>query len=726
MNLDVRTIFMVIIIGGLLMSAGLFSVSRGYLGQVRGISRWALATLIQTIGWILLGALRGVVPDVVSIVLGNALIQICLVLYLIILADFNDKPVRPILFYCLVIVNCSFLFYFSAIAENLNARIVIISLVASILTLKSVHVLSGPRTSRHASHTFTLCLYALCGGFMAFRAVYYLVVWPDPTQAPFATSIINDASYLICYIFSVMLTFGFVLMCNERYVFEQKKADDELRAGHQLLDKLLAQVPGAIYQFRLFPDGRMAFPFASPGIQNIYEVTPEQVRDDAQLLFAHLHPDDTAAIMESIKVSASTMQPWYLEYRVILPKQGLRWRLGQARPERLADGSILWHGFITDITERALAEEKHKVLEDELRSSYEALTFNENRLRRLMNSSLIGIVQGDTSGRLKEANDVLLHMVGEQKQSLIDGKLNWFGLMPASAVTQHLQVVRDVARDEVIAPFECEIQSSDGSLIPIMLGMSKLEGSKDEWVGFVLDLREQKRIDKLKSEFISVVSHELRTPLTSIKGSLGLLEGGVAGELPPNALKLIKIAHRNSLRLVNLVNDILDMEKLASGQMNMNLHSVDLVHLARQAIEANASYAESFHVHYHLGQHPQQAFVTGDADRLMQVFANFLSNAAKFSPSGDRVELRITQQADQFLVEIEDHGSGIPLAFRERIFGKFAQADGTTTRQLEGAGLGLNITKALIENMHGEVGFRSEEHIATVFWFTLPVSQEHT
>lgn len=726
MNLDIRTIFIAIIIGGLLMTAGLFSVSRGYLGQVRGVSRWATATLIQTVGWIILGALRGVIPDVVSIVLGNALIELALALYLIILADFNNKPLRPVLFYCVIIVTSSLNFYFSAIDENLNVRIIIISTVASILTLKSVHVLTAPKAIRHPSHTFTLCLYMFCGGFMAFRAVYYIVVWPDPNQAAYASSAINDASYLICYIFAVMLTFGFVLMCNERYIFQQKKAENELRSGHQLLSKLLAQVPGAIYQFQLFPDGRMSFPFASQGIQNIYEVTPEQVREDAQVVFSHLHPDDTEAILQSIKVSASSMQPWHLEYRVVLPKQGLRWRLGQAQPERLADGSILWHGFISDITERALAEAKHKLLEDELRTSYTALTFNENRLRRLMNSSLIGIVQGDVSGRLKEANDVVLHLIGEPRQALMDGELNWFNLTPASAIAQHLERIRDVAREEAIAPFECEIQSSDGNVIPIMLGLAKLEGSKDEWVGFVLDLREQKRTERLKSEFISVVSHELRTPLTSIKGSLGLLEGGVAGELPPKALQLIKIAHKNSLRLVNLVNDILDMEKLASGKMNMNLQRVDLAHLARQAIEASAGYAESFNVRYHFGQHPEHAFVTGDVDRLMQVFANLLSNAAKFSPSGDMVELRITSQSDRFLVEIEDHGSGIPLAFRERIFGKFAQADGTTTRQLEGAGLGLNITKTLIENMLGEIGFRSEENVSTVFWFALPASQEHT
>ena len=722
MKLDVRTIMFLIIIGSVLMSAGLFSVSRGYLGQVRGVFRWAVATTIQALGWIIVGVLRGVIPDAVSIVLGNGLIQLSFALYFIILADFNKKPIRSEWVYAGLVLVCALLFYFSAIYPNLAARNFIVSISGALLMLASAYVLLLKRDSHLASHIFMLSLFALSGSFLAFRAVYYLVVDQQLGQAAFGYSAINDISYLVFYIFSSMFTFGFLLMCNEYYIFQQKKAEEESRSGHQLLVKLLAQVPGVIYQYQLFPDGRMSFPFVSQGIQNIYEVTPEQVHDNAQLVFVHLHPDDIKLVMSSIHESAQTMQAWQLEYRVILPKQGLRWLLGQAQPERLANGIILWHGFISDITERALAEAKHKVLEDELRVSYTALTINENRLRRLMNSSLIGIVQGDVLGRLKEANDVLLQMLGRQRKALQNGALNWFNLIPESGVAHHLQVIQDVVKNESTTPFETEMQNSDSSAIPVMLGLSKLEGSRDEWVGFVLDLREQKRIDKLKSEFISVVSHELRTPLTSIKGSLGLLEGGVAGELPPKALQLIKIAHKNSLRLVNLVNDILDMEKLATGKMNMHLQRVDLVHLAKQATEASAGYAETFDVQYHISQHPETAFVHGDVDRLMQVFANLLSNAAKYSPSKETVEIRIIHRADVYLVEIEDHGSGIPLAFRERIFGKFAQADGTTTRQLEGAGLGLHITKTLIENMHGEIGFRSEEHIATVFWFSLPAS----
>jgi PAS domain S-box-containing protein/putative nucleotidyltransferase with HDIG domain len=144
-------------------------------------------------------------------------------------------------------------------------------------------------------------------------------------------------------------------------VTERRRLEIELRRSHDLLSKLAVQVPGVIYQFRLHPDGRSSFPFASEGIREIYEVSPEEVREDASAVYARLHPDDLARVSASIEDSARTLKTWRADYRVVLPRQGERWRTGTAQPERLADGSVLWHGFITDATERKMAEETLEV-----------------------------------------------------------------------------------------------------------------------------------------------------------------------------------------------------------------------------------------------------------------------------------------------------------------------------------------------------------------------------
>jgi len=131
-----------------------------------------------------------------------------------------------------------------------------------------------------------------------------------------------------------------------------RKKEEKLQQSHDLLAKLSDQVPGVLFQYRVFPDGKACFPYANQAIQEIYEVSPEQVRRDASLVTAFHHPDDAKEIAASLHDSARTLQSWHYEYRVVLPKQGVRWRLGNARPEKLEDGSILWHGFITDITDR--------------------------------------------------------------------------------------------------------------------------------------------------------------------------------------------------------------------------------------------------------------------------------------------------------------------------------------------------------------------------------------
>jgi len=233
------------------------------------------------------------------------------------------------------------------------------------------------------------------------------------------------------------------------------------------------------------------------------------------------------------------------------------------------------------------------------------------------------------------------------------------------------------------------------------------------------DITELKRIDRMKTEFVSTVSHELRTPLTSILGSLGLIAGGVAGEMPEAAKNLVAIAKNNCDRLIRLINDILDSEKIESGKMRFNLQVVDIKQLIQQALAAIEGFSGQ-QVRLVL-QAPDTALqVRIDSDRMIQVLTNLLSNAIKFSPLGNTVEVKVSRVAQGVRVEITDHGAGIPTEFRSRIFQKFSQADSSDTRQKGGSGLGLNITKALVEKMGGQIGFNSEEGTGTTFFFEMP------
>lgn len=209
-----------------------------------------------------------------------------------------------------------------------------------------------------------------------------------------------------------------------------------------------------------------------------------------------------------------------------------------------------------------------------------------------------------------------------------------------------------------------------------------------------------------KSEFLAVASHELRTPLTSIKGSLSLMVEGALGAIPENAIGMLNIANRNTNRLIALVNDILDMEKIESGSMEFNFQTVNLSNLVKEAVETNKGYAEEFDVDFILGTIIPEATVYGDADRLVQVVSNLLSNAAKFSPSGSEVTISVSRENGIATVSIRDRGVGIAEELRDHIFEKFTQADSSDARAKGGTGLGLNISKSIIENHGGGIDLR--------------------
>ena len=233
------------------------------------------------------------------------------------------------------------------------------------------------------------------------------------------------------------------------------------------------------------------------------------------------------------------------------------------------------------------------------------------------------------------------------------------------------------------------------------------------------DITELKRIDQMKTEFISTVSHELRTPLTSIRGSLGLISGGVAGELPDAIKSLVQIAKNNCERLIRLINDILDSEKIESGKMQMNLQVLDIRKLVEQVMSQNHGFAVQHQVKLLLTARDSSFYASVDSDRLTQVLTNLLSNAVKFSPPGDVVEIVLSCRQDMLRIEVVDHGPGISEQFRTRIFQKFSQADSSDSRQKGGTGLGLNISRSIIEKMNGTIGFSTVPGAGSTFFIEL-------
>ena len=278
---------------------------------------------------------------------------------------------------------------------------------------------------------------------------------------------------------------------------------------------------------------------------------------------------------------------------------------------------------------------------------------------------------------------------------------------------------------EFLAPFELTrrgFQEAHSAMRDLNRGLERrLSAALQDFESAQDELIEQKRMEKQKNDFISVISHEVRTPLTSIHGALNLLKSGLGGDLNPQGQRLLDAAYRNSQRLVRLVNDLLDLQRIESGTMTFNLRPVDVHSLLEQAVESSQAHAGQLGIKLQLRGAPAGARVRVDSDRMMQVMTNLLSNAAKFSPPGETVTVEACRHNGGVRVEITDRGPGVPQEFHGRIFQKFAQA-GPSERG--GSGLGLSITKAIVEHMSGHVGFQSEPG-RTTFYFDLPEWRRH-
>jgi len=232
------------------------------------------------------------------------------------------------------------------------------------------------------------------------------------------------------------------------------------------------------------------------------------------------------------------------------------------------------------------------------------------------------------------------------------------------------------------------------------------------------DISDRKRVEQLKQDFVAMISHELRTPLTAMQAMLALLANGSYGTINESGTKRIKSAKTGVTRLIMLINDLLDMEKMEAGKLSMTYADVELAEVVERSVDTIEGFAEEHEVKVKVASKP--VTVLGDADRLIQVFVNLLSNAVKYSEEGGAVELNIEVDGEECEVQIVDHGDGIPQGFEEKIFERYEQAPSSGGKRRKGTGLGLPICKAIVEQHGGTIGVRETPGGGSTFWFRIP------
>lgn len=469
-------------------------------------------------------------------------------------------------------------------------------------------------------------------------------------------------------------------------VTEARRKDAELTGKNTLLN-LISDISSDVI-FAKDREGRLTF--ANPATLALVGKTSEEVMGLTDLEFL----DDKLAAKQIMASDQRIMQSRSAEeLEEVISTQGGRPRVWLSRKAPIEDahGQVIGlMGISRDITER--------------KNILEASRENEFRLRRIIEANPIGVVHGDISGRILDANQAFLRMIGRTRADLGAGAINWSELTPEEFRARDAKAMAEALEKGVSSVYEKEYQLQDGRRVPVLLACATY-GGYGELVAFIADITERKAAeeklresDRRKSEFIAMLSHELRNPLAPIQNALHLIE-----RLPPGSAdvsKAVNIMRRQTQHLTHLIDDLLDITRISNGKIALQKTRVDLRDIVVKTTEDLRSVFMRAGVALMVEPMPEPIWVDVDVTRMTQVLGNLLNNSAKFTPAGGMAQVRVARYGDNAQVMLKDSGAGMEPHQIEKMFEPFMQAEQSLDRSKGGLGLGLALVKGLVQ-MHG-------------------------
>lgn len=477
---------------------------------------------------------------------------------------------------------------------------------------------------------------------------------------------------------------------------------------------LMATVPGVIYSFQV-AHGRQSMPFASAHASSLWGVDPERLKNDVEFVFQRVHPEDAASVRASIAASARGLSPWRQEFRYHHPQNGLIWIEGHSSPIRKPGGSIVWHGYMQDVTDRKRSEMELRV--------------SETRYRALFDSGLIGIFIGMLTGPITQANDKFLQMTGYSRDDLDAGRIDLHAITPPEYEPLKTAVIAELK--ELGAnrkPYEKEYLRKDGSRVPVLMAIVMLDQEREIGLVYVVDMSEQKaaeaRTRTLSAERINIVkamaaslAHELNQPLTAIAAFLGSaiqLEDMAPEQRPVSVAKTLGQASAQVARAGRILAHL--RQFIAHGEPSKR--SARLHELIREAADQTSAKVAERGIQLGLGLNAANDEVFADTVQIVQVVANLLRNAEEAIGDGPNRSIIVSTSSNETHIEVDivDTGCGLSEKVAAGLFEPFA------TTKAAGMGVGLVISRTIIEAHYGRLSASANADGGATFNFTLPIA----
>ncbi len=517
----------------------------------------------------------------------------------------------------------------------------------------------------------------------------------------------------------------------------QRLLREALAEREQRLARIAAQVPGMVYQFKVAADGQASFGYANEAMRTIYGVAPEDAQQDAAPVFAAIHPDDLPRVRQSIAESQAQLTMWDCEYRVVVPGQPLKWVMGRSTPERRADGSTVWHGFSSDITERkqaeqALRESDTVLLQAQRLAKLGSWRWSSADKRSVWSEETCRLFGVDPQANLVADTDFMRFVHPDDAELVMQTHLDalaghrpydvQYRALAADGSVRFLharaELVRDPATGQALTMVGTLLDVTERVAVEQELQRHRdhLERLVEERTHELIAARDQaEQASRAKGEFLSSMSHELRTPMNAILGFSQLLQ--LDRSLDARSAGYVREILRAGHHLLELINEVLDLARIESGRLSLSPEPLPLAELVRETHALVQPLAQQRDVA--LSLEPLQGLVVrADRLRLKQVLLNLLSNAVKYNRPGGTVRVEALAQ-DMFTVRIRvrDTGIGISAQSLPQLFQPFSRVSGTTA---EGTGIGLSISQRLVAMMGGRIGVDSTPGVGSEFWIELP------